>query len=354
MVNFPAPVGGTPLPADFAPSILFAVLYALLTPLMLYRMFSKRSRTTLLIGTVTFSVERVVIFSLRALQSRNESHRLSPGLTTYMQISFGMGFIGIANDIVNLVRCLLVNPTFGPETYAQSPAAASKGGVHTPPPQGTPDLPKVRQGSRRFTGIMALSFLAAIVPGIIANSNYSKVFNNQNQADSTAQLRVASTAVALAFTIILFAVTLWGKVNLPLISNRGVVVTTVMTVLITIIAIYRLAVMGHRTVSLTAPSPLDTPGGKAAFYVLHVLPEWLTTLILFGDNMRKTYGTGPFGDYRIRDETEAQRKKREAKEAEKEAKKIVKTRAEGDPTTASDPLLREKKRNELIAVRESV
>lgn len=55
---FPTPVGGTLLPTDFAPSILFAVLYALLVPVMIYRAWDKRSRTTLLIGTAIFGIER--------------------------------------------------------------------------------------------------------------------------------------------------------------------------------------------------------------------------------------------------------------------------------------------------------
>jgi hypothetical protein len=61
MVQFPAPIGGTVLPDDFAPSILFAVVYALLVPLMLYRILGRRSRCIILIGTVLFSVERHVV-----------------------------------------------------------------------------------------------------------------------------------------------------------------------------------------------------------------------------------------------------------------------------------------------------
>ncbi|KJA20614.1 hypothetical protein HYPSUDRAFT_781786 [Hypholoma sublateritium FD-334 SS-4] len=305
MVDFPAPVGGTALPPDFVPSIIFSVLYATLTPLMLYRMFHKRSRSVLLIGTVAFSVERVVIFTLRAIQSRNEGRRLSPGLVTYMQISFGMGFIGIANDIVNLVRCLLVNPTYGFEMYAQSSAAVTKDGLMPDPPiKGTSDHPKLRQWIRRGAGIIALAFFGALVPGILANSNYSKVFTDQHQADMTAHLRVVSTAVALALTIMLFLATLWGKLKLPRITHRGVLVICAMSILI-------------RTTSLLLDSVLDTSSAKAAFYVFHVLPEWLASLILFTDNTRKTFGTGPFGDWRIRDETEKQRKKREAKNAKK-------------------------------------
>ena len=106
-----------------------------------------------------------------------------------MQISFGLGFIGIANDLVNVIRCLLVNATYGSERYPESSAAWSKGGLLTPPPEGTPDLPKVRFLARRFTDLLGFAFLAATVPGIIANTHYNKVFDDQKQADKTAKYR---------------------------------------------------------------------------------------------------------------------------------------------------------------------
>lgn len=106
-----------------------------------------------------------------------------------MQVSFGLGFIGIANNMVNLVHCLLLNPTYGSETYAQSIAAATKGGLMDPPIKGTPDHPRLRQWVRRGSGIIALAFFGALVTGILANSNYKKVFTDQQQADMTAHLR---------------------------------------------------------------------------------------------------------------------------------------------------------------------
>jgi hypothetical protein len=187
MVEFSAPVGGTALPVDFAPSILFAILYACLAPLMLYRMFDRRSRCILLIGTIAFSVERVVMFALRAVQARNEQHHFSKGLATYMQISFGLGFIGITGDAVKLTRCLLVNATYGPELYHESPAAASKGVIVPPPTADTPDQPRVRFWCRRVNDFLGFTFLAAnTVPAIIANSHYSRVFDSQKNADMTA------------------------------------------------------------------------------------------------------------------------------------------------------------------------
>jgi len=82
--------------------------------------------------------------------------------------------------------------------------------------------------------------------------------------------------------------------------------------------------MPIRTTSLREPNALNTPGGKAAFYICHVLPEWLATLTLFGFNVRKTIGTGFAGDWRQKDETEKEKEKRLKKEAEKLEKKLAK------------------------------
>ncbi|KAF9462286.1 hypothetical protein BDZ94DRAFT_1166123 [Collybia nuda] len=331
-MSFPSPIGGTSFPADFAPSILFAVLYALLVPLMLYRVYDKRSRTTLLIGSVIFGVERVVIFSLRAAQSHNESKRLSKGLLTYMQISFGMGFIGIANDLVNIMRILLVNASYGSETYVQSPASIRKtaqsediiprhhsGDFEGEPPSGTPDHPRQRFWSRRFSDFTNLAFFAATVPGIIANSRFSSVLHNPRVAARTMRLRYVSCGVALFLTSILAVAAFWARVKLARASRRGTLVMFGLTFLLSIIAVYRLAVMFHTTTELgsTAPGSLNSPGAKASFYILHVLPEWLATATLFTFNIRRMYGTGLFGDWRYRDETPKEREKREKREAKR-------------------------------------
>ncbi|KAF8812916.1 hypothetical protein BYT27DRAFT_6399129 [Phlegmacium glaucopus] len=324
MVEFSAPVGGTALPEDFAPSILFAILYACLAPLMLYRMFDRRSRCILLIKTITFSVEKVFIFSLRAVLARNDQHRFSKGFVPYMQISFGLGFIGIASDVVKLTRCLLVNATYGPELYHESPAAASKGVIVPPPTADTPDQPRVRSWCRGVNSFLGLAFFAALVPGILGNSssNQSKVFDSQKIVDMTATYRVVSSAVVVALSCILICAGLWGYCKLPRVSKRGVAITAMICSLMIMVGIYRLSVMQIKTTSLSAPSVLDTPRAKAAFYVFHVLPEWLASLILFGVNIRKTLGTGMWGDWRIKDETEKQRAKREKREAKRKNKKM--------------------------------
>lgn len=60
MTTFPVPVGGVPQPDDFAPSILFAILYGCLIPLAAYRLIRPESRNIVLLGTSFFSIERYV------------------------------------------------------------------------------------------------------------------------------------------------------------------------------------------------------------------------------------------------------------------------------------------------------
>lgn len=130
-----------------------------------------------------------MIFSLRAVQSHNAAKRVSKGLATYMQISFGMGYIGIAIDLAKLLRCLLVNPTYGSTTFYQSSAASTKESHVSEPPEDFPDHPKQRNVLRRLSGFLSLAFVSAIVPGIIANLHYSQVFDNQDQARMTMKMR---------------------------------------------------------------------------------------------------------------------------------------------------------------------
>ncbi|TFK20922.1 hypothetical protein FA15DRAFT_673031 [Coprinopsis marcescibilis] len=326
-MSFPSPVGGVPLQSDLAPSILFAVLYGLLAPLVFYRLYDRRSRTLLLLGTMIFAIERIVIFSLRAVQSRDVERRLNGGLAIYMQVSFNTGFIGIASDLVNIIRCLLVNPTYGLERFPESPAASTKECYLAPPEEGEEDHARERFWARRFAEFTGLAFLSAVVPGIVANSSYDKTFNDPSRAQRTYTLRYASSGVALFLTIVLVLAAAWSKCMQKRAGKRGFVVISLLSFLVGIIACYRLSVMHNTTTALdsTAPGSLNTPGAKAAFYVLHVLPEWLVSAILLGCNVRKTFGTGMFGDWRGHDETpkeKASREKSEARRAERKQRKL--------------------------------
>ncbi|KAF7983777.1 hypothetical protein HWV62_18986 [Athelia sp. TMB] len=204
-MEFPSPVGGLPLPSsDFAPSVVFAILYGLLLPLLVHRVLDRRYRNTLLINTSTFAIERVVILSLRAVQARDSNRRDSKGLTTYMQLSIGMGFIGIAQDLVNLLRVVLVKSTVGRDIQIASHGhdmdssaelrdlePAHSEALQTPlaPAGQSIDNPRLRFRYRRYTDVLNLVFLAAIVPGVIGNSHYGAALTNSAWAVKVMRLR---------------------------------------------------------------------------------------------------------------------------------------------------------------------
>lgn len=137
----------------------------------------------------------MVIYSLRAAQSRNEELRFSHGILNYMQSSFGVGWVGMAFDILKLTRVLLVNPTYGSETYDQSPAGESSPSTPKPgdfpgePPIDTLDQPRRRFWCRRFTDGMSALLLVALIPGIVVNSNFRSVVDNPEKSNYVNALR---------------------------------------------------------------------------------------------------------------------------------------------------------------------
>jgi hypothetical protein len=155
-------------------------------------------------------MHRIVIFSLRATQSTNDTKRHSTGLFRYMQASFALGFIGIAADLSNILRVYLINPTYGSEKYVECPSARDelserkaqakldqtvkfslwsqsrprppcKGAYPGEPPEGTPDHPRTRTWGRRVSGLMNLAFLASSVPGAVVNAQYNPNSTNSNK-----------------------------------------------------------------------------------------------------------------------------------------------------------------------------
>lgn len=90
--------------------------------------------------------------------------------------------------------------------------------------------------------------------------------------------------------------------------------------------------MFHTTATLSsiAPGSLNSPGSKAAFYVFQVLPEWLATASQLVVNIRRMCGSGPFGDWRYRDETPKEREKREKGDAKRAARRREKLNARRD------------------------
>lgn len=116
---------------------------------------------------------------------------------------------------------------------------------------------------------------------------------------------------------------------------------TTTNILQCVIAIYRMSVMPRKVTSLAA-TRMNTPGEKAAFYIFHILPEWLASVVLFVDNIRKTFGTGIAGDLRFKDETDKEKKKRIASEEKRKAKKAARAAEKGSGGTVENVELSEK------------
>lgn len=323
---FPTPVGGLILPSEFAACIIFCVLYGLLLPLVAYRILNRRTRTFLLLGTILFGVERIVVFALRARATRRTSAQLSDGLLKYQQASFGLGYIGIATDLVNLLRCAIVNPTYGHERWDEAPASSSKDTLFRTPQEGEEDHPIQRRNMRSTAGLVSLAFLSSNIPGIIAGTMFHKHnFDNDEKAQRVQRLRYASAGVSLFLIGVIVACAAWSQRNQRRACMRALYTTYALASMIGTIAIYRLAVMWNTTPSLEymGPGSLTSVGAKAAFYVLHCLPEWVAIACLLALPIRNIYGTGFWGDYRAKDDTEAEIAKRRAKKERKDAEKAA-------------------------------
>ena len=75
--------------------------------------------------TPTHCVIGLSRFPLRAAQATHKCQRFSLSLTAYIQSDLTLGYIGIASDLCNLLRSMLVASTYGSETYIQSTEAES-------------------------------------------------------------------------------------------------------------------------------------------------------------------------------------------------------------------------------------
>lgn len=330
---FPSPVGGVPMASDFGISIFFSLLYLSLIPIFVSRLYNKHSRVIVSINAIITTIERVIIFSLRAWQSRNSAERTSPTLTTYMQVTIALPYIVIAHDVVVLLRCLYVNSTKGSAGFTDprdSPVAPSmSSSMHPLSPLHSPSIhlsdeihihddPKKRFFYRWFTDVLKLAFLAATIPGIIGNAHYRGGMDNASTANEVMITRYLSSGIAL-FLILFVAALVVRARKLPKVEPIHI------TILLSILAcnassaIFRLLFMYHRTTSLTsiAPGSGNTPLEKATFYIFHMLSDWLAVALLLVPNIRAIFKTGMWGDWRAVDppsqEQEWARRRKEVK-----------------------------------------
>ncbi|QRV96529.1 hypothetical protein RhiJN_24547 [Ceratobasidium sp. AG-Ba] len=294
-------VGGIPVHADIAPSVVFAVMYALLLPNIINNFFIRKPRAWngIQISTVIFAVERIAWCIIRAVQGAHPDKRLSGGLMNYVQLTVGLGFI--LSEATKLLRCVIVKTTL-PEK------GASK------------DRPRARLWFRIFCTIFELAFMASSIPGGVAGAKYSAARTNQHLADKNMRLlnpvlvshlawrsppsscasplpdgflkSIASVALSLPHST--------SSSSLP-------------------VPIYRLCVLHIRTDNVFDPL---SPSARAVSYIFHLLPEWLCVCVLLGTNVRARFDTGRWGDYELTDYNRNKRLEKAKREAEQEQQRM--------------------------------
>ncbi|PIL33537.1 hypothetical protein GSI_04160 [Ganoderma sinense ZZ0214-1] len=344
--EFPAPVGGVPYPIDFWPSILFTILYALMLPVVIFRMLPPRSRNGVLISTTVFSLERVATFCMRAYAAHSASARANTNLETYLQMSYGGGFSWVGTDLTYLLRALLVSSTLGGDMLAlhkltpprlwqaQKRSVGDRDRVSDSNPEfrlvaggqdtnggrcevrkvdaeasadalseeGLPDQPLLRRRIRRWSNVVTLLSVCGMALSIVAGTIWQNAIGG-SYVDLVRALWYVSTGLAVALLVAMGLVALIALFKMPRVPRASLHCVILITVLLSIVGVYRITVIGHSTTSLlsTVPGAQNSMGAKAGFYALHVAPEFLSAAILMGLNVRRVFGTGPWGDHLGRD-----------------------------------------------------
>jgi len=314
-IAFPSPIGGVSVDGDYAPSIAFATLHGLLLPIFVYRLTNKHSCNTLIVSSFLFSIERVITFALRA-----QHEQVHSTVQCYMQISFCVGLISLAQDLVSLLRCLLVNTTYASKDFSEnSPPPLISGSSSVD--QVTQDQSRLRFWFRRYTDGATFLSIAALASGTSSGILYNMGMTSERIANIVIVLRHVSASLTLLLVVNIGCAALWAR-RRPRVSKRGISILCMQSLLLTIACSYRLSIMHNRTTSIssTAPGSLSSKEEKMAFYVLQMLPEWMSAALLLLFNLREEFGTGLHGDFRWRDETPEQKEKREMKEQERREK----------------------------------
>ncbi|KIP06617.1 hypothetical protein PHLGIDRAFT_72441 [Phlebiopsis gigantea 11061_1 CR5-6] len=194
MVSFPAPVGGVPFEEDFAPSVIFAVVFAILVFLGVYRLARASTRTLVILAPLIFCTERVVTWSLRAKQAKTPSEELDRNLTIYWQVAFAAAYMTIWTCLVNILRCVLVATTKGSKTLSYTAPLSYTNDYALPTEE---DRPRARFWYRRVLGVIAFASWITVITGTLLGYNYVNAENDASKGQSVETLR----RVKLSFMI---------------------------------------------------------------------------------------------------------------------------------------------------------
>ncbi|KAI0081886.1 hypothetical protein K474DRAFT_1671445 [Panus rudis PR-1116 ss-1] len=313
--TFPSPIGGAPSHQDFAPSVLFSVLYGLLFPIMIYRLVRSSSRTFVLIKTKYFVIERTVILALRAAMSPYGRLPAVKLLINYTQTTLNVGHVALAANLVLLLRSLLVQATANParsssiETH--DPGSISM--VSLKPSDVRVEIVEVtaawsvhrqkeRFWYRRITGFILLGCLTAFLLGVISGFIYWNATIDEGQAQLEQRLRYTAACVTLLLLLVIQGLAIYGAVMVQNIIKSSAWLVAGLATLLNVVTIYHFIAMRQQTEGSTTHAlalhnvkPLSE-GSDAAFYICQIAPEWIVSSILISIDVKKAFRTGKWGD----------------------------------------------------------
>jgi hypothetical protein len=151
--------------------------------------------------TLDEPVNRPVMFSLRVAVAAKPNTE-SPGLSEYMQATFALGYLTLAEILLRLVRSILVNTTNGtssadteshyPAVTQPPPLVSISPGFWKPSlPPPSPSVPNVDDPRRRFwfrrwCEFLLSLYIVAMVLAVVATAHVWKAtdsgWNSVNQA----------------------------------------------------------------------------------------------------------------------------------------------------------------------------
>ncbi|SGY16679.1 BQ5605_C012g06948 [Microbotryum silenes-dioicae] len=281
-------VGGIPTKSqDLPSSIIFAIAFAFLAPLAIYRFLQPSSRTTTLIRPAIFIVARIATYCIRAV-------------------------IADGDYAIGLFTAELASPSLAINSELERyPLAPVESGMleahvtrHREPSIYNKDL------MDRAVRLLKLALLIALILGIVAGSSVSGVEEGTGSLSSYKAERNANVIICLAVVVLTIAVSLIAQAqqSLPMTATLHLIVCAALLVSFCVVpcSLCLLATRNSITqitlyLSLQALNAIFklytylNPGDplsastKVLFYVLLSTPEWIVTLLYLVFNIQELY-----------------------------------------------------------------
>ncbi|CED84358.1 hypothetical protein [Phaffia rhodozyma] len=229
-INF---LGGYPTSSDLSPSIVF--LYALLAPVLVFRMTRRSDRTWILLRPVIFLLCRFGMLALRVYMSKNT---YGSGLLIAELILVSIGFLFLIDPIITIWKRHVESVT----PQSQHPRW-------------------VLQLSR----ILRILLIVSIATTVVASSLISSALSKPSVIDNVRTLRKVSAIVTLITIVILLFAAIRVNMAFP-VSRKGTVYIVAVTMCLMVIAVYR-------TEQTFSTGNTNSTAARAAFWICQMLFE---------------------------------------------------------------------------------